>query len=189
MSVYRYALAPIAHSVRRSRRHIGLAAVIFFSGFVLGGISVALDAFGPRPAGSTGQFAIPDLELSNLFVNNLLVTLMLVGGGFVFGSLTTAVLFMNGLLGGTILSASTESIPLTRVLVLVVPHSILEIPGYLLAGAAGFKLPEMLLTYLFGWRDTLYERVYLVDFGVLTSISISLVLVSIFIEWFVTLSL
>lgn len=125
------------------------------------------------------------LTTTTLLANNLAVTLFLLSGAFLFGMTTLAGLFMNGFVGGLALLSMEGTTPATMLL-LVLPHAVFELPGYWLAGAAGLKIPHMLVQYLLNQSDRVVDPDGVTDAIILAAASIVLVVVGAIVESQVT---
>ncbi|MET1124078.1 MAG: stage II sporulation protein M [Archaeoglobaceae archaeon] len=78
--------------------------------------------------------------LNVILISNLKVLFLLIIP--TFGFHTTLNLFYNGISNGIVLGSSIRKFSdATFVLILTLPHGILEIPAVIIAGAAGFKIP------------------------------------------------
>jgi len=97
-------------------------------------------------------------SFKQIFTNNLLLILSLVAGSFLFGSLTFANLFYNGLVFGIAVSSAFGYERTYEVLLLTLPHGIFEIPAIIIAGAAGFKIPYEIVRYLMGKKETVLTK-------------------------------
>jgi len=84
----------------------------------------------------------PLLEFAPILKNNFNSVMLMLSGAIFFGSNTALNLIYNGMFLAMVARASFLSgIPLEDLLLFVGPHSILEIPAIIIAGAAGFKIP------------------------------------------------
>jgi uncharacterized membrane protein SpoIIM required for sporulation len=88
------------------------------------------------PFGATTQAALA----SSIFTNNIQVTFLAFGGGLLLGAGSLAVLAYNGVilgaLGGVTLGAGNFAVFVRY----IVPHGILELSCFTVAGAAGLRL-------------------------------------------------
>lgn len=88
------------------------------------------------PFGATTQATLA----SSIFTNNIQVTFLVFGGGLLLGAGSLAVLAYNGAtlgaLGGVTLGAGNFSVFVRY----IVPHGILELSCFVVAGAAGLRL-------------------------------------------------
>ncbi|KKH59114.1 hypothetical protein DU74_04875 [Methanosarcina mazei] len=118
--------------------------------------------------------------------NNVKFIFILISGSFLFGATTFMNLICNGLLFGGIFAESIKVISLTKVLLLTVPHAVFELPATFISGAAGFKIPYELFRYLNGKKHYILKREEIMDFLILVSISIFLIIIAAFIESYIT---
>ena len=128
-------------------------------------------------------------SFKQIFTNNLLLILSLVAGSFLFGSLTFANLFYNGLVFGIAVSSAFGYERIYEVLLLTLPHSIFEIPAIIIAGAAGFKIPYEIIRYLAGRKETILTKEDIKEYLTLALISIILIVIATWIEANVTLKI
>lgn len=94
-----------------------------------------------RPLGA-GELAAGS---SFYFRNNVSVSFVAFALGMTFGVGSAWVMFYNGLLLGVLGAEFVEAGQLRAFLAEVVPHSVLEVPAFLIAGAAGFVLASGLI--------------------------------------------
>lgn len=89
------------------------------------------------------------------FSRNTMVATLLYVGTFTFGVSTSITLFYNGFVVGYALSGSENVL---YSIVLLVPHAIVELPAFWLAGAAGLRVPFELIRYFSGNQETLLRK-------------------------------
>jgi uncharacterized membrane protein SpoIIM required for sporulation len=80
-----------------------------------------------------------------IFVNNIEVSLLAIGGGFTFGILTVFSLGYNGALIGVLGALEWRAGGFDQFLRLVVPHGLLELSCIALAGAGGLAIARALI--------------------------------------------
>jgi len=112
-----------------------------FSGMlepILGGI---LGAFKKRVTEG-------DLQLNTLsiFLNNIKIALLIYGGGLIVGVVTAIFLIFNGVFIGY----TASHYVLGDFIIYTLPHGVFELLGIIIAGAAGFKLANIVLNILKG---------------------------------------
>lgn len=105
---------------------------------------------------------------------------------FGFGVLTTTNLLLNGFIIGSIVRSATVCIPKREILLLTLPHGILEIPAIIIAGAAGFKIPYEIVRYLVGKKERILTKEDAKEYLTLALISIVLIVIAAFLEAFIT---
>lgn len=102
-------------------------------------------------------YTLSELSFGAVLRNNLSVTVALAVftlTGMWIG--TAALLFANGFtLGVAAHSAVQSGVPPSVIVAVVVPHGVLEVVGFSLAGAVGFRVPVEVVRYLAGHRDRL----------------------------------
>ncbi|MCA6213509.1 stage II sporulation protein M [Thermococcus sp. 101 C5] len=130
------------------------------------------------------------LSFSYIFKNNLKVSLLLsFGGALTFGGLTFLNLVFNGMNLGVLFYEALASNDIGIFLLLILPHGIFEIPGLIIAGSAGFKIPYELLKFALGKKEEIISEEDAKEFFKLVVISIVLILIAAIIESKITLKL
>lgn len=135
---------------------LAVSALLLFAPVGLGAVWAADDpaaAVGVVPAqfqgGGEERSGGTDLGLSaaesasfssQIFVNNIRVTLTAFAGGISAGLFTAAALLYNGLLIGVLGGLSGRSGQTARFVELVSPHGVLELSCIVVAGAAGLRM-------------------------------------------------
>jgi len=154
----------IAHGLwRRIRQNIacvGIAAGVMFGFTALGAIWALADpsaAIGLLPSGFHaaghsfhGNFygiSVPARGglAVQIFVNNIVVSLMALAGGFTFGVLTVYSLAYNGALLGVLGAFEWRGGGFDEFVRLIVPHGLLELSCISLAGGAGLAIAKVLI--------------------------------------------
>jgi len=145
--------------IREGGRCLGIAAGVMVGAAVLGTLWALLDpasAAGLLPSGahvsvhSRGAFygiSVPARGglAVGIFVNNIQVSLLAIGGGFTFGVLTVYSLAYNGALLGVLGTFEWRGGGFDQFVRLVVPHGLLELSCIALAGAAGLTIARALI--------------------------------------------
>lgn len=169
-----------------ARRWLGgylLAAVgVFAAGVGLGWVLIA----GVQPSALAGFEAGPSLfpsriTVRTLLVNNLLALGVVFAGVVTFGATAAASLLFNGLLLGFLLGAA-DGPSLAAALALVLPHGVLELPAFWIAGAVAFRVSHRLVGYLRGRSETVLPRGERVEAGLLAALCVGLIVVAAVIE-------
>jgi len=145
--------------IREGGRCLAISAGVMIGAVVLGTLWALLDpasAAGLLPAGahvsvhSRGAFygiSVPARGglAVGIFVNNIQVSLLAIGGGFTFGVLTVYSLAYNGALIGVLGTFEWRGGGFDQFVRLVVPHGLLELSCIALAGAAGLTIARALI--------------------------------------------
>lgn len=162
---------PVGAPGEIARRWLGgylvAAIAVFGAGVGLGWVLVA----GVQPSALAGFDSGPSLfptriTVRTLLVNNLLALGVVLVGVVTFGVTAAASLLFNGLLLGFLLGAA-EGPSLATSLALILPHGVLELPAFWIAGAIAFRASHRLVRYLRGQDDEIltaaerYEAVLL----------------------------
>ncbi len=128
-----------------------------------------------------------------LFINNLKVILILsFGGVLTFGGLTIWSLIFNGIPLGLFLHSSwtlRHVGELKTFFLLIFPHGIFEIPGLIIAGSAGFKIPYEILRFVLDKKEEIITEEDAKEFFKLVGLSILLIFIAAVIESKITLKL
>jgi uncharacterized membrane protein SpoIIM required for sporulation len=82
---------------------------------------------------------------AEIFVNNIIVACLVVAGGFTYGVITVCSLAYNGALLGVLGTLEWKGGGFSQFVRLVVPHGLLELSCFALAGAAGFAIARALI--------------------------------------------
>ena len=130
------------------------------------------------------------LSFNIVFRNNLKVILLLsFGGVLTFGGLTLLNSIFNGMDLGTLFYEALISNDVKTFFLLILPHGIFEIPGLIIAGSAGFKIPYELLKFALGKKKEMITEEDAKEFFKLVGVSIALILIAAIIESKITLKL
>jgi len=122
---------------------------------------------------------------SGYFIIHNLRALVLAYMGFLsFGVTSFYLLVLDGIVTGNILFLGPKYFSVANAAARFLPHSVFEIPGIILAGAAGFKMPQVLIRHLRG-GDFLTKH-DICGYLVMVVISVTLIVVAGFIEADVT---
>lgn len=130
-------------TVGRSQRAIGTALALFWLGVFLA-VPVPLD----QPPASTLQSRSPLF----FFTHNIQALAFLWSGAGTFGLSAVGGSLVNGFAIGRVVFDG--SIPVLRRLALLAPHGVVEVPALWIGGAAGFRVPLRLTSYLRGFQNT-----------------------------------
>jgi len=87
---------------------------------------------------------------------------------------------------GSAVKTTAGQIGLTKTLLLILPHGVFEIPGMIIAGAAGFKIPYELLRFALGKKEEIISEKDAKEFFKLVAISIVLIFIAAVVENTVT---
>jgi len=131
---------------------------------------------------------------NNLFLyfltNNLKLVALLISGSVLFGVPTFLNLLANGIFVGSVIkSAILLRDEFLEFILLILPHGIFEIPGIIIAGAAGFKIPYEIIPYLAGKKEEILTKEDIKEYFTLALISIILIVIAAWIEAYITLKI
>jgi uncharacterized membrane protein SpoIIM required for sporulation len=132
---------------------------VFFGNYVsVNGLKSYLLSIGYVPGqGNTSVVfpqVIPPVEGADIFLNNWLVSISTGLAGIGFGAPSFATILFNGFVLGILVPLTT----LTMLLAAILPHGIIEIPSFIVAGSIGLKLGYAGLRKLMGAEDTSFEE-------------------------------
>lgn len=117
-------------------RWLLLVSFCFFS------VGMLLEAWGIE---SSGNDRIEPEGVGHLFRNNLFSCLLIVSGFITFGWMAFLYLFLNGfVLGTSIAEQLATGMEPFRIVLLLAPHGIFEIPALIMSGAVGLKSLDIL---------------------------------------------
>lgn len=162
---------------------LGVSTVV---GFLLGS-AVPVESLPTVDGEASGPF--PPLTTVGLAVNNLVAMLALLLGAVSLGLVTLLGLVVNGLLIGAVVGIAVQQIDPLVVVMLIVPHGLLEIPALLVAAGVGLRFARLTVRYIRGLEDTLVTRRDLREAGWLVAVSALLIVVAAYIEANLTLDL
>ncbi len=133
---------------------------------------------------------IKDINFIKILLNNIRLILLLILGSWLMGSVTATNLVINGQFLGVAIKELMESrSSISIFLLLVIPHGIFEIPGIIIAGAAGFKIPYEIVRYLAGRKEQILTKEDIKEYLILALISIILIVIAAWIEANITLKI
>lgn len=84
-----------------------------------------------------------------IFLNNSLTGFLTILLGVLFGLFPLIVLFANGQLLGILIYLSRETLPVSKFLLSLLPHGIIEIPVLIICGAMGLKMGKIFADKIF----------------------------------------
>lgn len=99
-----------------------------------------------------------ELTVGFIFFNNSRVYVLLIVGALSLGLLTVLLLGFNGLAIGWVVGLVAGQIGVGRVLALLVPHGIFELPAFWIAGGIGLRLVHLAANRIRGVREQLLTR-------------------------------
>ena len=168
------------------------STLIFFIGVLFGSVSEYHENYEliHKKSSINHEFNKNPPNFGYILLNNLRVTLLLsFGGVLTFGGLTLLNLVLNGIYLGTTLQSSLILGELKTFFLLILPHGIFEIPGLIIAGSAGFKIPYELLKFALGKKEEIITEKDAKEFFKLVGISIALILIAAIVESTITMKI
>lgn len=160
-------------TLRENSRLLAGATLVVVGGALLGAVLGT-----PPPANPKTELMRPGY----FFWHNIRVTILLWLGGATFGLLSFLTLLYNGAQVGFV---AGNGAPVLFVAGLA-PHGVFELTGFIVAGAAGFKLPWEVTRYLLGQKKRILRGRHFRQAGELALLSALLIAVAAVIEAYVT---
>lgn len=133
---------------RRPDSPLIASIILFFAGVAVGLLMQSPVIPVDSPTGS-------ERSIWFFFSTNAMVATLLYFGTFTFGISTSVTLLYNGFIVGYALSGSENVL---YSIVLLVPHAIVELPAFWIAGAAGLRVPFELIRYFSGRQERLVRK-------------------------------
>lgn len=171
---------PLAGVGRRNAGALRISAACYGGGMILGAL---LAAASGRPHLSSP--AAGGTTMWSLFTHNAIVLLLLSSGVLTLGLTTGVVLITNGAIFSYAAIAGARAESISRVILALLPHGLIEISATILAGGAGFITLRLIIARLDGRRPPDYRR-SLLDFGIMIAASVLLLLPAAVLEFFVS---
>lgn len=145
---------------------------------LIGGVSPeALAGF----AGSGPRLFPRRITVWSVLGNNLLALAVVLSGVVTFAVTTAVSLLFNGLLLGFVFGAA-DGTSLVVAAALVLPHGVLELPAFWLAGAVAFRVSHRLVRYLRGTDPMVLTRTELAEAVLLAALAAGLIAVAAVVE-------
>ena len=152
-----------------------ITLLLFFTTITVGWVGSAqnpqvgqdlLKLFEKEVAGNLDG-ANPYDMFTKLFANNLEACVLLFLGGASFGILTIFIMSLNGIVIGAIMEIISKDHSALFVAAALIPHGIFEIPAFIISGALGILLAQVLIAEWYGTGDAAlasvaYARLFLV---------------------------
>ena len=189
---------------KRNKKFIVFSAAIYFLALFIGVfigyfIPGSIENFLTSVVKSDRQFIIKNgISTFSIFLHNLTYGVFLPYTLGVTGIFTAGILILNGFLYGSFFGFLTSNIGISSplgvstpvaFLIYTVPHGIFETSGIIVAGAAGFRLTNLIINMIIDKKrkNELYDEFK--DSLILIGIAIVLILVAAVIEANITLPL
>jgi uncharacterized membrane protein SpoIIM required for sporulation len=161
-----------------------LSLSIYSAALIIGFIQ-----FESAPKAANHLDTLKEPDFCYVMVTNLRVTFLLLSGALLFGMTTAVNLVFNGLNLALAIKTLNGSMSLRKILLLILPHGIFEIPAIIIAGAAGFKIPYEVIRYLAGRKEVILTREDIKEYLTLALTSVILIVIAAWIEANVTLEI
>ncbi len=170
-------------NVRRTILLIAVSTMVFTIGLLVGLFAnSSMNSYASSDDKTIGKY-----DFQQILSNNLYAVIILILGGIVAGTLTFTILLNNSFLLGTLISDASTKYGYQVVCLLLLPHTIFEVPAIIIAGAAGFKIPYEITRYLLGRKEQVLTKEDIKEYLTLTLISIILIVIAAWIEANITL--
>lgn len=140
--LFKYNIINSMKYLKRNALTVIVVLLIYITGFIYG---------MNYPGGSNGNkvsLSFRDITLFDIFFNNIQVAFTMIAGGILFFGIGTIVLlFFNGYILGSAVYY-TYNVDPNLINYALLPHGIIEIPTFLLAGFVGLRFPFEFYKYL-----------------------------------------
>ncbi|MFB6179063.1 MAG: stage II sporulation protein M [Halorientalis sp.] len=170
-------------------QYVLLSGTLFALGIVVGALLVDVISlrvlFGGRDLGSA--FSKPTVGL--LAANNSIVILLLVASSLSLGLLTIGILVYNGVIVGYVATLVARKSGFEIVLLGLVPHGVVEIPAFLCASAVAFRFSHQVIGAALGRREDVMTRRELRDAVAMVVLALVLIPIAAYIEAEITTKL
>jgi len=170
---------------------LAVSTGLYVVGIVLGGALGTSMRRAPSsrdvPAGV--QFGLSEATtptVVDLAVHNASVVALILAGTLVFGLTSIFLVFFNGITFGALASGAVANAPLPLLLAALVPHGVVELPAFWIAGAVGLTPAYQLSRYLLGKQEEILPHQSRSDMLQLSILVFVLVIVAAWIEAVVT---
>ena len=176
--------------VRHYWRYVVLSALLFVVGIAVGVVLVDLipldTLFGQQ--GFEGAFP-NELTVGVLVANNALVVVLLVASSLTLGLGAIIILVYNGVIVGYVGTIVAQNAGLAVLLVGLTPHGIVEIPAFLFASAVALRFSHQVLGAATGRREDVMTSPELREAIVMSVLALALIPVAAYIEANITTQL
>lgn len=166
-----------------------LAAVVwFFLGVLLGGLLaqfVRLSALAEF-AGEGGSLLPEKITATTIAVNNLVALGVDALGLVSVGLASVLMLLANGLVVGLVVALGAGETSLALMLVLLLPHGVVELSAFWLVAGVVFRVYHRLARYVVGRDEQFLDRQEVFEAVVLLGVAVLMILVAAVIEVHVT---
>lgn len=167
--------------------HLVAAVALFVLGAAVGAVAISLSDLRALSRLGAGRSVVPEtLTVGVILTNNLLAAAVTLAGAVTFGLLSALSMFVNGVLVGSLVAVSAGETSLLLLAALLLPHGVIELPAFWLAGAVGLRVAHRLVRYLRGTDERPLTRTEGVEIGLLLVALVLLIAVAAWIEVHVT---
>lgn len=172
------------------RRFVRLAAAIFVVGIVLGALMVGrVDLWAALGVESARDLFPGQITVVTLLVNNTIALGVMVLGALTLGILTVFGLAFNGIILGYLGLPIAQARGIDFIVVGILPHGVLELPAYFVAGGIGLRLVALAGQRVLGRRDRFLDRAGLRRIAVLFGAAWVILALAAVVEMYVTAAL
>ena len=168
---------------------IVVSTTIYSSTFLVG-LSPVLPVLYSNNESIYPQIITQNISFIYILLNNFEIIIVQILGGFLLGIPTFLIEAYNALFFGHLIKSCVfYKISLDKIIFLILPHGIFEIPAIIIAGAAGFKIPYEIIRYLAGKKEQILTKEDIKEYLTLALISIILIVIAAWIEANITLKI
>lgn len=170
-----------------ARRRFGTAIALSVTVFALS-VAAGFASTDPATAGSATDGTRHALGFAEIFLNNIVVLALVLLGAVTFGLTSAFFLFTTGTsLGASIRIALAVGLDETTILMLILPHGLVELSAFVVAGAIGFDSAWRTIAYLSGRTDVVVSDECLRSYGALVVLCVVAIVVAALLEAVVTM--
>lgn len=161
--------------------------IIVSSCFLISGLIAGFISFGNTSFTARELSFLPEFNFTSIFLNNFTVLLILIFSGIAFIGITTlGMLFINGYIVGISVAGIADGSGLMLALLWIVPHGLFEFPGFLIAAAAGLRIPVNLVSYFVENQDYVVSKRDVFEISIFAAISTLLIFMGSIVEIYIT---
>lgn len=170
-----------------ARRWLGTYVLVCAALLVVGGVVGYLAGTFVTPEMLSDQaadspFFPSEITFQSILVNNVVAVSVMLLGAVSLGTLTVFAMLFNGFLVGLVVQLALREATLLEVLLLIVPHGVIEIPAMLIVGAIGLRFGHRTYRYVRGREADLLTGREIKEAALLYGVALVLIVVAAWIE-------
>lgn len=173
-------------------REIAVVTVIFLISLYLGYLwaesspTVASELVNEIFKGLSFVKILPDFVIFIfIFFNNSVKSLLSMLLGVVFGIIPVLFVLFNGYLIGVVISVFSKNLGIWKILLMLIPHGLLEIPAIIVACSYGLKIGVTVAKKIIGENVSVFEEIKKA-LEIYAKIVLPILLTAAFVETYIT---